>query len=110
MTRGPLQSIVSRLTSLRGYHTRFQVTLGLLLILGVVMAGLLLASLVSSVWALPAFLRVALVGLFSLLLSATLAYFVLRPLLYRPSLEKLALRVEEHFPQLRTCQCPGALW
>lgn len=64
------------------------------------MAGLLLASLVSSVWALPAFLRVALLGLFSLLLSATVAYFVLRPLLYRPSLEKLALKVEERFPQL----------
>jgi hypothetical protein len=100
MTDGALQRLVSRLASLRGYHTRFQVTLGLLLTLGVVMAGLLLASLVSSVWALPAFLRVALVGLFSLLLSATVAYFVLRPLFYRPSLEKLALKVEEHFPQL----------
>ena len=100
MSNGALQRLISRLTSLRGYHTRYQVTLGLLLILGVVMAGLLLASLVSSVWALPAFLRVALLGLFSLLLSATVAYFVLRPLLYRLSLEKLALKVEERFPLL----------
>ena len=100
MTRGPLQSIISRLTSLRGYHTRFKVFLGLLLSLGLVLAGLFLASLLASVWVVPASVRVTLLGIFALIFSVSLAYFVIRPLLYRSSLENLALRVEERFPLL----------
>lgn len=100
MTRGPLESIVSRLTSLRSYYTRYQVITGLLLTFGIIIAGLLFASLLSSVWALPSFMRLGLLGLFPLVLTTCLAYFVIRPLLYRPSLEKLALKVEEHYPQL----------
>ena len=100
MTDGALQRLISRLTALRSYHTRYQVILGLLLSLGVVLAGLLLAGLLSSVWVVPASVRVTLLGIFGLILSVSLAYFVFRPLFYRPSLEQLALRVEERFPLL----------
>ncbi|OGC78488.1 MAG: hypothetical protein A2Z27_02760 [candidate division Zixibacteria bacterium RBG_16_50_21] len=100
MTGGALQRLISRLTDLRAYHTRFQVILGFLFTAGIAIAGLLFASLISSIWTLPAFLRVGLLGIFLLALSAALAYFAIRPLLYRSSLENLALRVEEHFPQL----------
>src|SRR3989337_3473505 len=100
MTRGPLENIVFRLSRLRVYHTRYLVTVGLIIALGIALAGLLLASLLSSVWAPPSFLRVALLGFSLLVLTTALAYFVIRPLFYRSSLEKLALRVEEHFPLL----------
>jgi hypothetical protein len=45
-------------------------------------------------------LRVGLLGVFFLALSTGLAYSVIRPLLYRPTLVNLALRVEERFPLL----------
>ncbi len=100
MPDGALQRLLSRLSSLRSYHTRYQVILGLLLCSGLVLSGLLLASLLSSVWVVPAEVRVASLGIFGLILSVSLAYFVFRPLIYRPSFEQLALRVEERFPQL----------
>src|SRR3989304_2642637 len=100
MPDGALQRLISRLSSLRSYHTRYQVILGFLLSLGLVLAGLFLASLLASIWVVPASVRVTLLGIFALIFSVSLACFVLRPLFYRSSLENLALRVEERFPLL----------
>jgi hypothetical protein len=50
---------------------------------------------------LPVFVRVALSGIFLVALSLVVSFYFLRPLLYKPSLEDLAIKLEAKFPQLK---------
>ncbi len=95
------QSLISRLTDLRKYHTRYQLFLGIILILAILCASLLFAFLFNTLATLSVPVRVFLSGLFLLTLSGSIFFFILRPLLLKPTLEKLALKVEEKYPHLQ---------
>ena len=95
------QSLISRLTDLRKYHTRYQITLGIILVLAILSASLLFAFLFNTIATLSVPIRVFLLGLFLLALSGSVFFFILRPLLLKPTLEKLALKVEERYPHLQ---------
>ncbi|MCJ7458858.1 MAG: hypothetical protein MUP17_07690 [candidate division Zixibacteria bacterium] len=95
-------NLITRLNSLRSYHTQTRMFYGSLIILSVIFAYLLLSFILSylSGFILPVFIRVALLGIFLLALSIALSYYLLRPLFYKPTLEDLAVRIEGKFPQL----------
>jgi len=96
-------NLISRLNSLRGYHTQNRLFYGLFFILSVILAYLLFSFILSifSGFILPVFVRVSLWGIFFLALSIAFSYFFLKPLLYKPSLEDLAVKIEKKFPQLK---------
>ena len=95
-------NLITRLNSLRSYHTRTRIFYGFLIILSVIFVYLLLSFILSylSGFILPVFIRVALLGIFLLALSIALSYYLLRPLFYKPTFEDLAVKIEGKFPQL----------
>src|SRR4030067_746710 len=95
------QSLISRLTDLRKYHTRYQLILGIILLLAILSSSLLFAFVFNTLATLSVPVRVFLLGLFLLTLSGSIFFFILRPLILKPTLEKLALKVEERYPHLQ---------
>ncbi len=95
------QSLIDRLTDLRKYHTRYQITLGIILVLAILCASILFAFLFNTLATLSVPVRVFLSSLFLLTLSGSIFFFILRPLLLKPTLENLALKVEEKYPRLQ---------
>lgn len=95
------QSLLSRLTDLRKYHTRYQLFLGIILVLAILSASLLFAFVFNTLATLSVPVRVFLSGLFLLTLSGSIFFFIIRPLLSKPSLETLALKVETQYPHLQ---------
>lgn len=93
--------LISRLSELRGYYTRTHLIFGIFLILTSVFALGIFAFFLSSVFVLPTFIRIIYLGLFFLFISVLVSYFLLRVLIYKPSLESLALKVEKKYPQLK---------
>lgn len=95
------QSLISRLTDLRKYHTRYQLFLGIILVLAILSASLLFGFFFNTIATLSVPVRVFLSGLFLLTISGSIFFFIIRPILLQPSLEKLALKVEEKYPHLQ---------
>ena len=95
------RSLLSRLTDLRKYHTRYQLFLGIILVLAILSASGLFAFFFNTLATLSVPIRVFLSGLFLLTISGSIFFFIIRPLLLQPSLEKLALKVEEKYPHLQ---------
>ncbi len=95
-------NLITRLNSLRGYYTRTRLFYGIFILVSVILVYLILSFILSTLsgFILPVFVRVTLSGIFFLVLSVTFSYFFLRPLFYKPSLEELALKIEEKYPQL----------
>jgi hypothetical protein len=54
----------------------------------------------NSLWVFPVAARVAYLGMSALILVIIFSHLCVRPLVHRPSLEDLALKVEDRFPQL----------
>ncbi len=103
MKRKSYLNLISRLNSLRSYYTLTRLFYGLFLILTLILTWLLFSFILSflSGFFLPVFIRVTLWGIFFLALSLTFSYFFLRPLIYKPSLEDLAVKVETQYPELK---------
>lgn len=95
------QNLNERLEKLRSYYTKNRLLFGILLLLASVFALGILAFFLSSVFVLPTFIRIIYLGLFFLFISVLISYFLLRTLIYKPSLESLALKVEKKYPQLK---------
>lgn len=93
--------LISRLSDLRSYYTKNRLLFGILLLLAAVFALGIFAFFLSSVFVLPTFIRIIYLGLFFLFISVLVSYFLLRVLIYKPSLESLALKVEKKYPQLK---------
>lgn len=103
MQRSSYLNLITRLNSLRSYYTHTRLFYGLFLILTLILTWLLFSFILSflSGFILPVFIRVALWGIFFLALSFTFSYFFLRPFIYKPSLEDLAVKVEAQYPELK---------
>ncbi|HVP36757.1 MAG TPA: DUF4175 family protein [Terriglobales bacterium] len=96
-------NLITRLNSLRSYHTRTRLYNGSLIVLSVIFTYLLFSFILSylSGFILSVFIRVALLGIFFLALSIAFSYYFLRPLFYKPPLEDLAVKIETQFPKLK---------
>ncbi len=94
-------NIIERLEDLKSYYTKNRLLFGILLLLTSVFALGISAFFLSSVFVLPTFIRIIYLGLFFLFVSVLVSYFLLRVLIYKPSLESLALKVEKKYPQLK---------
>jgi hypothetical protein len=96
-------NLITRLNSLRSYHTRTCLYYGTLIVLSVILIYLSFSFILSylSGFILPVYVRVALLGIFFLALSIAFSYYLLRPLFYKSALEDLAVRIEDQFPELK---------
>lgn len=96
-------NLISRLNSLRAYYTKTRLFYGLLFTISVISSYLLFSFILSTLsgFILPVFVRVGLLGIFLLTLSIAFSYFFLRPLFFKPTLEDLAIKIEDKFPQLK---------
>ena len=100
MRESNYSNLVSRLSDLRSYHSRNQFLYGLLVVLaGVLILGIL-GFLIGSLFAPAVAVRIVYLGILFLVLSAGFSWFCVRVLIYKPSLESLALKVEQRHPQL----------
>ncbi len=94
-------SLFQSLKNLKNYYTKNQVFFGVLKVLGVALGGFLAIFLLGLVFGHPVYFRVALLGILALALSVSFSFWVLRPVFYKPSLESIALKLEEEYPQLQ---------
>ncbi len=95
-----LGSLIDRLTFLRSVHTRNQALQGIFIFLCFGLGLAFLGLWLNSIFVFPVALRVVYLGLAGLVLISLFSYFFLRPILHRPSLEALALKVEARYPEL----------
>jgi hypothetical protein len=101
MIQSSYSNLISRLTALRSHYAKNQLLYGILLILaGVLILGLM-GFLMGSLFTLPTVIRIIYLAVFFLVLSIGFSWFCLRVLIYKPSLESLALKIEENYPQLK---------
>jgi hypothetical protein len=94
------QTLVDRLNSLRNAYARNRVLRGALLLVSLALGLAFLGLWMNSVLVLPAPARVLYLGLAALILVIVFSYFCIRPVLHKPGLEDLALKVEDRFPGL----------
>jgi hypothetical protein len=95
-----LNSLTARLRSLRSSFVQHKAFQGALIFLSFALALTLLGLWLSSLVVFPVVVRVVYLGLSALLLVILFSLLCLRPIIHRPYLEKLALKLEERFPQL----------
>jgi hypothetical protein len=100
MSQPGYSNLISRLSYLRNYYTTNQLLYGIFLVIAFILVSGLLGFLMGALFTLPTVLRIIYLGLFFLLLSLGLAWFCIRVLVYKPSFESLALKIEEKYPQL----------
>jgi len=93
-------SLLERLTLLRRSYVRHKSFQGLLIFLSFALGLGFLGLWINSTFVFPVFLRASYMGLSALLLVVLLSYFCLRPIIHKPSLEEVALKVETRFPEL----------
>jgi hypothetical protein len=95
-----LNSLTARLRSLRSSYVRHKAFQGTFIFISLALTLLLLGLWLNSLIVFPVVVRVIYLGLSVLLLVMLFSLLCLRPLIHRPHLEKLALKLEEKFPQL----------
>ncbi len=93
-------SLTDRLKDLRSSYVMNKAIQGILLFLSFAIGVSLLGLWLNSVYVFPVAFRVAYLGLGALLLVVVLSYFGLRPVFNKPTIEAMALKVEEKFPEL----------
>ena len=94
------RTLIDRLKVLRSVYARNKATWGILITVSLALGFAFLGLWLNSIFVFPVEARVGYLGLASLVLVIAFSYFFLRPILYKPSLESLALRLEEKFPEL----------
>ncbi len=93
-------TLIDRLKVLRSVYAKNRAAWGILITLSLALGFAFLGLWLNSIFVFPVEARVGYLGLASLVLVIAVSYFCLRPILYKPSLESLALRLEEKFPEL----------
>jgi hypothetical protein len=93
-------NLLARLKNLRSSYVKNKAILGILLFLSCAIGISLLGFWLNSVYVFPVVIRVAYLGLGALLLVVVLSYFCLRPIFNKPTVEIIALKVEDKFPEL----------
>jgi hypothetical protein len=93
-------TLINRLKALRSVYTKNRTLWGILITLSLALGFTLFALWLNSVFVFPVEARVGYMGLSSLVLVISISYFCLRPILYKPNLETVALKLEEKFPEL----------
>jgi len=94
------RTLIDRLKALRSVYARNKAGWGILITLSLALGFAFLGLWLNSIFVFPVEARVGYLGLASLVLVIAISYFFLRPIFYKPSLESLALRLEEKFPEL----------
>jgi hypothetical protein len=95
------QMLLDRLEILRRVYTRNRLFYGTLLFLCFALGIAFLGLWANSVFLFPVIARVAYLGGAALVLVVLFSYFCIRPVIYKSSLEELALKVEDKFPDLQ---------
>ncbi|MFQ6091115.1 MAG: DUF4175 family protein [bacterium] len=93
--------IVSRMRALRSYHRWVEVVFGLACVAAAGLGWFLLTLLVEALFWLPSPGRLILLTIGGVLIGGAFLWYTIRPLLRTPSIQQLALRLEERFPQLQ---------
>jgi hypothetical protein len=94
-------ALTDRLKALRAVYAKNKAAGGILFTFFLVLGFAFLGLWLNSLFVFPVEVRVGYLGVASLVLVTAISYFCLRPLLYKPNLESLALRLEEKFPELK---------
>jgi hypothetical protein len=95
------QTLLNRLGFLKSAYTRNRIFYGILLFLCFALVIAFLGLWANSIFLFPVVARVAYLGSAALLLVVLFSYFCIRPMVYKSSLEELALKVEDRFPELQ---------
>ena len=94
-------ALTNRLKALRSVYAKNQATWGILITFSLALGFAFLGLWLNSIFVFSVEVRVGYIGVASLVLVTIISYFCLRPIFYKPSLESLALRLEEKFPELK---------
>ncbi|UCB52778.1 MAG: hypothetical protein JSV10_01425 [Candidatus Zixiibacteriota bacterium] len=94
-------SLVERLKILRRSYATHKSVQGLLIFLSFVLGLGFLGLWMNSVYVFPVEGRIGYLGLSTLSLVVLFSYLCLRPIVHKPRLQDLALKVEERFPELQ---------
>jgi len=93
-------TLTNRLKALGSIYTKNKATWGILTTLSLALGFAFLGLWLNSIFVFPVEARVGYIGSASLVLIIFVSYFCLRPIIHKPNLESLALRMEEKFPEL----------
>jgi hypothetical protein len=93
-------ALTNRLKALGSIYTKNKAAWGILVTLSLALGFAFLGLWLNSIFVFPVEARVGYMGIASLILVIFISYLCLRPILYKPSLESLALKLEEKFPEL----------
>jgi hypothetical protein len=93
-------AFTNRLKALRSVYTKNKTLWGILITLSFALGFAFLGFWLNSIFVFPVEARVGYIGLAFLVLVISISYFCLRPILYKPNLETVALKLEEKFPEL----------
>jgi hypothetical protein len=93
-------NLSDRLKDLRNSYVRNKALQGILLFLCFAIGMSLLGFWLNAIYVFPVTVRIAYLGLGMLLLVVVISYFCLRPVFNKPSIEAIALKVENQFPEL----------
>jgi hypothetical protein len=93
-------ALINRLKALGSIYTKNKASWGILSTLSLALGFAFLGLWLNSIFVFPVEARISYIGVASLILVIFISYLCLRPILYKPSLESLALKLEEKFPEL----------
>ncbi|MCK4223668.1 MAG: hypothetical protein KAX39_00715 [candidate division Zixibacteria bacterium] len=93
-------ALVNRLKLLRRSYIKNRTIQGILILLSFALGSGFLGLWANSIFVFPVAARIVYLGMAGLLLVISFSYFCLRPIFHPPSLEDVALKVEEKFPEL----------
>ena len=93
-------ALTNRLKALGSIYTKNKASWGILSTLSLALGFAFLGLWLNSIFVFPVEARVGYIGSASLVLIIFVSYFCLRPIIHKPNLESLALRMEEKFPEL----------
>ncbi len=93
-------ALVNRLKLLRRSYIKNKTIQGILILLSFALGLGFLGLWANSIFVFPVAARIVYLGMAGLLLVISFSYFCLRPIFHPPSLEDVALKVEEKFPEL----------
>ena len=93
-------ALVNRLKLLRRSYIKNKTIQGILILLSFALGLGFVGLWLNSVFVFPVAARIVYLGMAGLLLVISFSYFCLRPIFHPPSLEDVALKVEEKFPEL----------
>lgn len=93
-------ALTNRLKALRSVYTKNKTLWGILITFSLALGFTLFGLWLNSVFVFPVEARVGYIGLASLVLVISISYLCLRPILYKPNLETVSLKLEEKFPEL----------